>query len=345
MVDDYTEVRECDYKDEHYSVRDNGAVMRHLREGKRVRKDDGIWTFGNKNAQGYMMIGTHRVHIIVAFAFYGPQDSKEYVVDHKDTNRCNNRIDNLQWVTNLENVLNNPITRKKIILRCGSIEAFLQNPKLLQEGDVPQDISWMRTVTEAEAKVSKERLQAWAESDKVPIGNSLGEWIFDQTSSNLIEVPYIMSLTPRAGQIKFFYDDKPIEYPATPQDECDNPLQVYAEALKENMVFSRSHGGKREYLVHKFDMSSDGQSLVVMTKTGYVWRSAGDNDSYEVRITELNNNEYSEDDLSFAINKVCFRDNLYIHERISDGFMPKEYLDEQYQRMIEKNNLSCDEYL
>ena len=34
----FTEVRECDYKDEHYSVRDNGAVYRHAREGKKVRK-------------------------------------------------------------------------------------------------------------------------------------------------------------------------------------------------------------------------------------------------------------------------------------------------------------------
>lgn len=34
MINDDKEVKECVYKDEHYSVRDNGAVMRHLREGK-----------------------------------------------------------------------------------------------------------------------------------------------------------------------------------------------------------------------------------------------------------------------------------------------------------------------
>lgn len=32
-VNDFNEVRDCIYKDEHYSVRDNGAVMRHPREG------------------------------------------------------------------------------------------------------------------------------------------------------------------------------------------------------------------------------------------------------------------------------------------------------------------------
>ena len=29
LIDLFREVKECDYKGEHYSVRDNGAVMRH----------------------------------------------------------------------------------------------------------------------------------------------------------------------------------------------------------------------------------------------------------------------------------------------------------------------------
>ena len=37
--------KECEYKGELYSVRDNGAVRRHPREGKRLRKDDDVWTF------------------------------------------------------------------------------------------------------------------------------------------------------------------------------------------------------------------------------------------------------------------------------------------------------------
>ena len=32
--EDFVEVMECDYKGEHYSVRDNGAIMRHAREGE-----------------------------------------------------------------------------------------------------------------------------------------------------------------------------------------------------------------------------------------------------------------------------------------------------------------------
>ena len=48
-IDDFNEVKDFIYKDEHYSVRDNGAFMRHPREGKRIRKDDNVWTFGKPN--------------------------------------------------------------------------------------------------------------------------------------------------------------------------------------------------------------------------------------------------------------------------------------------------------
>ena len=85
-VNDYTREEECVYKDERYSVRDNGAVWRHPREGKRPRPTDCQWTFGKPNSKtGYMEIGSARVHIIVAMAFYGAQDTKVYVVDHIDT--------------------------------------------------------------------------------------------------------------------------------------------------------------------------------------------------------------------------------------------------------------------
>ena len=106
LIGAFHEVRECDYKGEHYSVRDNGAVMRHPKPGRKPRPTDNIWTFGKRDEKtAYMCFGTHRVHIIVAFAFLGEHDSKKYVVDHIDTNRCNNRPDNLRWFTRLENAL------------------------------------------------------------------------------------------------------------------------------------------------------------------------------------------------------------------------------------------------
>lgn len=167
MINDYKEVKECIYKDERFSVRDNGAIMRHPRAGKRIRWDDGVWTFGIKDSKtGYMMLGRHRVHIIVANAFHGVRDSKIYIVDHIDTNRCNNRAENLRWFTRLENILNNEITRNKIIYLCGSIEAFIENPKILQERIQLNDktFGWMRTVTKNEAATAYENVKKyWTE--------------------------------------------------------------------------------------------------------------------------------------------------------------------------------------
>ena len=133
-VDDfYNEVKECIIKGEVYSVRDNGAVMRHQREGKRIRQLDSIWTFGRTDEKtGYKYIGTERVHRIVAVAFHGEPPTEQYIVDHIDTNRQNNRPDNLRWLTKLENTLNNPITRARIENICGSIEEFLKNPEILR---------------------------------------------------------------------------------------------------------------------------------------------------------------------------------------------------------------------
>lgn len=291
-VNDFKQEIECIYKDEKYSVRDNGAVFRYPRDGKRPRKYDNFWTFGKPNDKhGYMEIASVRVHIIVATAFHGPKPTKEHVVDHIDTNRRNNRPDNLRWVTRLENALDNPITRKRIIMRCGSIEAFLANPSLLQESDVTPDFSWMRTVTGAEAQVSKERLLAWAESDKQTSGGALGEWVYgrqsisqnDGQSSNVDEIdklqsdslngwgqippqayerpvepeqrkPNVMpSLTPGAAQEIYFYNDKPNEYPCTPQEYSGDPLTAYAA----NLTKMQSIGGTTMVIGNMWLLSMD----------------------------------------------------------------------------------------
>lgn len=49
LLNDFKETKTCTYKGERYSVRDNGAVFRHAREGKRKRKYDDVWTFGKPN--------------------------------------------------------------------------------------------------------------------------------------------------------------------------------------------------------------------------------------------------------------------------------------------------------
>lgn len=164
-INEYTRETTCEYKGEVYSVRDNGAVMRHAREGKKARKLDNVWTFGTKDkARGYMMISSHRVHIIVAKAFIPGNEDGKMVVDHIDTNRCNNRVENLRWLTKLENVLRNEATLKRVTYLCGGdINKFIENPSCLQDlTGSNQDIMWMRTVTPEEARLAMERISSWA---------------------------------------------------------------------------------------------------------------------------------------------------------------------------------------
>lgn len=187
-VNDYTEERDCIYKGEHYSVRDNGAIMRHQREGMRKRKLDGVWSYGMPNfATGYMDFCGERVHRIVATAFHGPAPSDQYIVDHIDTNRQNNHPDNLRWLTKLENILNNEITRKKVELICGSIEAFLENPSILY-GYESEDSNfrWMRNVTPEEAQNCLNNWRHWAKTaapktDYKKADSHVGDWIYGST--------------------------------------------------------------------------------------------------------------------------------------------------------------------
>ena len=128
--------KECDciYKGEQYSVRDNGAVLRHTPTNKRTRPTDNNWTFGKLNSKtGYLEVASVRIHRIVATAFHGEPPTNEHVVDHIDTNKQNNRPDNLRWLTRLENVLLNPITARRIEIICGSVEAFLADPSKFRD--------------------------------------------------------------------------------------------------------------------------------------------------------------------------------------------------------------------
>lgn len=195
MIYEFEKEVECIYKSETYSVRDNGTVLRHSRISGKPRPTDNIWTFGKYNAKtGYAEIAGERVHRIVATAFHGEAPSPQYVVDHIDTNRRNNRPENLRWITKLENILLNPITAKKIMIICGSIEEFLRDPSRLRQNSINRDFEWMRAVTKVEAATSLERMLSWAESDKHLSGGSLGEWIYRRGLPKTIVEPINASI-------------------------------------------------------------------------------------------------------------------------------------------------------
>lgn len=203
-VDDYKKVLDCKYKDEIYSVRDNGAIMRHSRLGMRVRKYDDKWTFGNKNPNtGYMELSGERVHRIVAYAFYGEPHSNKFVVDHIDTNRCNNRPENLRWITRLDNVLKNKITQSRIIMICGSIEAFVENPSILRgHENVNKNFEWMRTVTPEEARISYEKLMKWAEEKPKHQGKQIDEWIYERNRPQIsYSKPWVIARITYANDV------------------------------------------------------------------------------------------------------------------------------------------------
>ncbi len=300
MINEYTRETTCEYKGEVYSVRDNGAVMRHLREGKKARKLDNVWTFGTKDKNnGYMMVNQHRVHIIVAKAFIPGNEDGKMVVDHIDTNRCNNRVENLRWLTRLENVLLNEATLKRVTYLCGGdIRKFIDNPSCLRDltGD-NQDIMWMRTVSAEEAKLAWERISAWAKrpSSTYKMRNkrenieNFEHWLNayeikeERQEKSFIPEPneeYIKpdntwkeretfsskkseSLTKGALQTNFY---EKLYFPLCPDSSADVNLDEYAKRLEEGKVIARSENGK-EYIIDSIGWSWEWDYIQVEIKT------------------------------------------------------------------------------
>ena len=216
LIDIYEIEKTCEYKGETYSVRDNGAVMRHFREGKKIRPLDGVWTFGNINYQkGYLVFSSEAVHRIVATAFLGEPPTKQHVVDHIDTNRQNNRPENLRWVTRLENIILNEITRTKLELLCGcSIEEILSDLTILRDKPLTPQFDWMKTVSKEDAEKS---LATW------------GKWVKDVSERKELDKEAITSFKSRRGP-------NPMIYPLEPTGN-ELSLEKYNHNLSKNRVF------------------------------------------------------------------------------------------------------------
>ena len=298
-INDFNEEKPCEFRGRQYLTRDNGAILRLPKEGCRASKWDNVWTFGKKDENtGYMILaGTIRVHQVVCTAFHGPEPEPHMVVDHIDTNRCNNRPENLRWLTRIENALNNPITRKKIAFLCGgSIEPFLENPAILRDKTLSTDVSWMKTVTKEQAAACKKHMDRWAEEDskQTSTGGGLGDWVFsdqeiteaanwsggssssyrklwaqqkaeiEEMNRHEYERQYGLkdSLTPGAKQVKW---KTPAEFPSCPQNG-ERTLQVYLNNLQPGKAFCHTQYGTSSVLEAGYNQQED--AIYVLTKGG-----------------------------------------------------------------------------
>lgn len=101
----------------YYQVSNLGRIKSMARK---IVRTDGVeanyvekYKIGSKNDDGYVIVKLNKlaiqksfsIHKLVATEFINKQESLERLeVNHKDLNRENNSVENLEWVTHLENI-------------------------------------------------------------------------------------------------------------------------------------------------------------------------------------------------------------------------------------------------
>jgi len=266
-------------------------VYRKHKPSRRRSSLDETWTFGRRDeTSGYMLIGSHLIHRIVAFAFLGSPPPGKHVVDH-DTDRSNNRPENLRWVTRLDNVIRHPSTRRRIIGAYGSLKNFFENPSAAADSDSSTD--WLRTVSGEDAERSREQLLEWAESDGRPKDRIFGNRVYgtpDPSPSLAQTIPDKPSLTAMAVQRR---RKTPTEFPSCPRALGPDPLAEYASDLRSGTLFSRD---------------SYKETTVVMAERG------------DSLLSVLVHSEEENAVKPWAVAKVTVEDGKFVHEAIGTFF-------------------------
>ena len=288
-INNFTDEKSCMYKGENYLVRDNGAVLRKPKAERKPRKLDNMWTFGKVNTNtGYLEIASARIHRIVATAYHGNPPDEEYVVDHIDTNRQNNRPSNLRWVTKFENAVLNPITRKKIEYNTGvDITEFLKNPQLYRHKLKNTNFNWMRTVTEEESINCLIRFDKWMQTKPASTTEKrLDEWVFSTVSQiKNMHLPNDLtdSLTFNAKQKNW---KTPTNFVCCPSEITADPIGCYLKNIGVGTAIAINR--YRENHVLDFAVINNSE-IITITETASGIKP-------------------------FALMKITFENGFYIHE-------------------------------
>lgn len=109
-----------------YEVSDEGQVRKTvdgvILSGGMI---DGYRRVNLTNKDLYPKPKNKRVHILVALAFIpNPDPVRLTQVNHKDTNRLNNHVSNLEWITNKDNNKTENKTKKRVRPPFTKIEHF-----------------------------------------------------------------------------------------------------------------------------------------------------------------------------------------------------------------------------
>lgn len=297
-INDFTEEKECFYKGEKYCVRDNGAVLRYPKNTDKPRPLDNTWTFGKIGNHGYLYIASKGIHRIVATAYHGENLSKDYVVDHIDTNKQNNRPENLRWLTKEENILKNPNTIDKLQYITGCpIEELKENnwEKLHKYTSDKQDTSWMRPTTKEEAENFHKRQKQWS-NKKLEFNeenkrlndqllkicelqetgrkqtNKMGDWVFEPVQQDELEEQTQIHYNDE--QFKQFFKESltqnayqnwgaPTAFPCCPTEPNKCTLDDYLSNLEKGKILCQSDYFTSE--ITEFEYNKKEQSIIVQT--------------------------------------------------------------------------------
>ncbi len=249
----FKEERTCLYRGQSYSVRDNGAICMHARPNARRRKLDEVWTFGKEGAHGHLYLNNQAVHRIVATAFSEDGLEKpDLVVDHIDTNRVNNRPENLRWVTRLENILLNEETVRKLELVTGySIEEVMNNMDLLHSLKLPTNYSWMTQVEKNEAKQALATRHQWLMNAK-----------HDPNYQRKEQFYFHPSLTKNATQVNQW--KTPGFFPCVEKCKLITLKEYSAKIQEGDLVYQAQKIEGYAFFADKWEISPDGQYLWIL---------------------------------------------------------------------------------